>query len=41
MTIAVTDTVHTQGEKPASTSQDFRCPRNAPNLPGTDKEVRE
>ena len=41
ITIAITDTVHTQGEKLTSTPQYSRCPRNAPNLPGTHKEARE
>ena len=39
--IAITDTVHTKGEKPAPTSKHSRCPRNVPNSPGTHEEVRE
>ena len=41
ITIAITDTAHTQGEKPTSTPQHSRCPRNVPNSPGTHKEARE
>ena len=41
ITIAIADTVHTRGEELTSTSQCSRCPRNAPNLPGTHKEARE
>ena len=39
--IAITDTVHTKGEKPAPTSQHPRHPRNVPNLPGTHYTARE
>ena len=41
ITIAITDTVHTQGEKPTPTSQHSRQPRNLPNSPGTHKQARE
>ena len=41
ITIAITDTVHTQGENLTSTPQYSGCPRNAPNLPGTHQEARE
>ena len=41
ITIAITDTAHTKGEKPAPTSQHSRHSRNIPNLPGTHKEARE
>ena len=41
ITTAITDTVHTQGKELTSTSQCSRCPRNAPNSPGTHKEARE
>ena len=41
ITIAIIDTVHTQGEKPAPTSQHSRCPRNVTNSPGTHKEAKE
>ena len=39
--IAITDTVHTQGKESTSTSQCTGCPRNAPNSPGTYQEARE
>ena len=41
ITIAITDTAHTQGEKPAPTSQHARHSRNVPNSPGTHIEARE
>ena len=41
ITIAITDTEHTKGEKPAPTPKHSRCLRNVPNLPGTHKEARE
>ena len=41
ITIAITDTVHTKGEKPAPTSKHSRCPRNVPNSPGTHEEARD
>ena len=41
ITIAITDTVHTKGEKPAPTSKHSRCPRNVPNPPGTHEEARK
>ena len=41
ITTAITDTVHTQGEKSAPTSQHSRHPRNVPNSRGTHKEPRE
>ena len=41
ITIAITDTVHTQVEELTPASQCFMCPRNAPNSPGTHKEAME
>ena len=41
ITTAITNTVHTQGKELTSTSQCTRCPRNAPNLPGTHQEARQ
>ena len=41
ITIAISDTVHTQTEKPTPNLQHSRHPRNVPNSPGTHNEVRE
>ena len=40
ITIGITDTVHTKGEKPAPTSKHSRHPRNVPNSTGTHEEAR-
>ena len=41
MTIAISDTVHTKGEKSALTSKHSRHPRNVSNSTETHEEARE